>query len=154
MKMLGITIIVALTMFVANVLAADTTATVNVLDALCGISGATSIDFGSMGRGIPSSDVISTVTASGDTEPSVTLSGTNWCSGVECLFTMVVDQTHWSLDQGIQYNSMTTLKTDPGDVLLGTFDLDVGTPVYFKLEIPSPQAAGSYSQTITFTASC
>jgi hypothetical protein len=53
----------------------------------------------------------------------------------------------------VAYGSMTALTTS--GVSIGQ-QVSYGSPktVHFKLQIPNDQAAASYSQTITFTATC
>jgi hypothetical protein len=115
----------------------------------CGLS-AGDINFGSVKTGEISLEKTVTLTNTGNSPTtSLTIKGIDW-SGVG---TMSVGQTHWFLTSGQPYSSMTPLTTS--DVPLGQ-QVSPGSPlpVYFKLQIPGGQTQGSYSQTITFTASC
>jgi hypothetical protein len=148
MKKIILVITLALAILSVNVLAATSTASVTV-PASCGLA-ATDVNFGSLSTGATSGDVTSTVSMpSGNTPVTPTISGTAWTGGTG----MVVGQTHWYMTASQPYGTMTTL-TGTG-VSIGQ-QVSYGSPktVYFKLQIPNDQAAASYSQTITFTASC
>jgi hypothetical protein len=141
--------LVTIAMLSVNVVAAQPvntatpTASATVL-AVCGIS-ATNVAFGSIIPG-DSSETSSTVSMpEGNTATtSLTVKGTAWTGGTG----MPVGQTSWKTS-GSYAALETTESASIGSVSFGN-DL----PVDFKLDVPAGQAAGSYSQTITFTASC
>ena len=149
-KMIILTsMILAMAALAANVLAATSTASVTV-PASCGLA-ATDIAFGSLSTGATSSDVTSTVSMpSGNTAVTPTISGLPWSGNPSG--SMVVGQTHWYMSD-VAYGSMTTLTNAP--VSIGQ-QVSYGSSktVHFKLQIPNDQAAASYTQTITFTATC
>jgi hypothetical protein len=62
---------------------------------------------------------------------------------------MPVGQTDWSVGTGWK-GPLTTSNVNTGT------NVAPGSPLttYFKLTVPSGQATGAYTQTITFTGSC
>lgn len=151
--------VLALTVLAVNVLAATSTASVTV-PASCGLA-ATNIDFTSLAPGTTSSDVTSTVSMpSGNTPEIPTIQGTDWCTGTFSGSTcgtpptplISAGQTHWYMTD-VAYGSMTALTTSGVSI---EQSVGFGSPktVHFKLAIPAGQTAASYTQTITFTATC
>ena len=117
----------------------------------CDLS-ANDISFGSLSQNEISGDVVSTLTNNGDLAiTSISVNGTDWDANSGFL----VSQTHFSLLSGQPYGTMTSLSTQPqGLSLTGFLEQLANLPVYFKLQVPSHQAAGDYHQTITFTFDC
>jgi len=119
----------------------------------CDLS-ANDISFGPLSQNQISNDVTLTLTNSGSFDinsDSISVSGTDWDANSGFL----VSQTHFSTSPDQSYETMTSLSTQPqGLGLTGLFEQLASIPVYFKLQVPSHQAAGDYHQTITFTFGC
>lgn len=148
MKKIILAITLAMAMFSVNVLAATSTASVTV-PASCGLA-ATDIDFGSLTTGATSGDVTSTVSMpSGNTVVTPTIQGTIWTGSG---WSMPVGRTHWYLSD-VVYDSMTPL-TSSGISIGTSVSYTSSKTVHFKLQIANDQAAASYTQNITFTATC
>lgn len=149
MKKIILAITLAMSILAVNVLAATSTASVTV-PASCGLA-ATNINFGSLGVGSTSGDVTSTVSMpSGNTAVTPTIQGIAWAGTPSG--SMVVGQTHWYMSD-VAYGSMTALTTS-GVSIGASVSYGSSQTVHFKLAIPAGQAAATYSQTITFTATC
>jgi hypothetical protein len=119
----------------------------------CGITATGSIFFGDMIQGttVQSADT-TTVTNTGNVQVTPKISGdywygSQWVSGNP--YWMPVEKTQWSLPTP-SWNFLTgTLAT----VTTLTNHGDTAT-VYYKLVVPAQQATDTYTQAITFTASC
>jgi len=123
----------------------------NVNAATCGISASPDINFGNLDPGDTSSDYTTSVTNTGtDATTSLSIEGTDWSSGLN---TMDVTQTHWSLSDD-PYGSMDDLNLSPGETLGTNISPQSSVTVHFKLHVELNQVSGTYTQTITFTASC
>ena len=109
----------------------------------CGVS-ATGIAFGTLAPGATVGPKTSTVTNSGNSPTTALyISGTDWTPY------MPVGQTDWRVESS--WNPLTSSNVVTG----ATVPANSGTTnVDFQLTVPSGQATGSYSQTITFTGSC
>jgi spore coat protein U-like protein len=123
-----------------------------VVELVCDIAVSPDLNFSSMKPGDISALDVTTVVSmpTGNTELSPTIEGSPWTGGTG----MLVGQTHY--DETVSndpYVSMSTLTGSPVS-LTGKVKYGTNLPVYFKLAIPAGQAAASYTQTITFTASC
>jgi hypothetical protein len=111
----------------------------------CGITASGPITFGSIIPGTATDgDDISIVSNSGNTPASLGISGTDWTPY------MLVGQTSWSVDNKVNWNTLTGSDVSTGASVsaLGTKDVN------FQLTVPTGQATGTYSQIITFTGSC
>lgn len=114
-----------------------------------------SINYGSLNPGESNDplDKITTITATGNVSLDVTLYGTNMTSGGD---TIVVGQQKYALSSSTAYSSGITLLVDPGAEAeincCKTFSSasKATDDVWWGIEIPNPQAAGSYSGTNTF----
>jgi spore coat protein U-like protein len=148
---LAVTSLFAISAVRAYTNSSDITAQVTV-PAVCTVSlSANSIDFGSVAPGTDtgSNNQQVTVTNGGNTEATnVTIKGNDW-SGPD---TMPVGQTQWATS-AFTYGSGNALTASDAVV---TTNLAAGssTTLYFGVGVPSGQAAGTYTQTITVTMNC
>jgi len=150
-EIIGISAVLAMTILAVNVLAgtggpASITASATV-QPVCGIS-ATDIVFGTVVPSSTVSDKTSTISMPiGNTQTtSLTIKGEDWSDGGSN--SMPVTQTMWK-SSGSYTALETTESASIGQVSFGT-----PLTVNFQLSVPAGQAAASYTQTITFTASC
>ena len=111
----------------------------------CGVTSNTPLNFGTVAVGQTSAEKTVTLTYSGNAPTYVLISGTDW-SGTS----FPVIATHYSLTTPVAYDSMTPLTTSPTSI---DGPISIATSLYFKLKVPTI-AAGTYTQTITFTGSC
>lgn len=159
-KIIGISALLAMTLLAVNVLAVEETVTATASATVLGTCGITAsgIEFGSLvpGQTYTGNDVYSTISMpTGNQVVTPYIKGVDWTDGETNTFG--VGQTHWSLDLEEDYSDMTALTTPElgdGDSLVDTVSHGDPLDVYFKLSIPAGQVAASYTQTITFTASC
>jgi hypothetical protein len=120
---------------------------------VCGISATGSPDFGSMVQGTTSQSGSTTLVANtGNVQVTPKISGANWVgntySGNSNAW-MPVGATQWTVTDWASVVPLTTTPTSIG--VIGTS----GTAtVWYQLTVPSPQPTDTYSQTITFSASC
>jgi hypothetical protein len=129
----------------------SSTTTTTILSTCTLSLNSSSINFGSLNPNDISNDQSLAVTSTGSVATtSFSIYGTDWDDGNG--HTMIVGQTHWDTS-GAVYGSMNTLLVSPGSTLtnLGASSSQI---FHFKLQIPSGQTQGSYTQTITFTAGC
>jgi len=121
--------------------------------ARCGISATGDPSFSSMVQGTTSQSGQTTiVTNTGNVQVTPKISGANWVGSQWIAkddgYWMPVGATQWSLPTP-SWNTLTTTPTSIGTLSpLGT------ATVYYQLTVPSPQPTDSYTQTITFSASC
>jgi hypothetical protein len=114
----------------------------------CGIDSASDVTFGDLKLGSTGTERTSIVSTVGTVNSDMTLYGTDWTTGFE------VGYTHYSLSTGEEYSDMTEVPDSGTSADLGEFVKNAGTPVYFRLSVPTGLSTGGYSQTLTFTASC
>ena len=119
-----------------------------------------SIDYGSLNPGDKNDplDKITTVTATGNISLDVTLYGTQICTDYPTcvIHTMVVGKQKYALSASTAYSSGISLLVDPGA------EAELNCPkttdssnkqtknIWWGIEIPNPQAAGSYTGQNTF----
>ena len=128
------------------------TASVNV-PLYCGISvSPTSISFGSVspGSSVPTNVLVTDTNAAGNTQANVLIDGTVWSSSPN---SFGVSNTLWDTTSQATYNgiALTSSLASTGETLAASAGSNT---LYFGLAVPSSQAAGTYSQTITIENSC
>jgi len=119
----------------------------------CGISATGVISFGDMVQGttVQSADT-TTVTNTGNVQVNPLISGANWVGSTypgNSNAWMLVGATIWSLPTP-SWNYLTGTPTSIGTL---TNNGDIAT-VYYQLTVPANQPTDTYTQTITFGATC
>jgi hypothetical protein len=120
---------------------------------VCGMTATGSPAFGNMVQGTTvQSGITTTVTNTGNVQVNPLISGVNWVgstySGNSNAW-MPVGATQWTDTIWANVVPLTTTPTSMGAIgIAGT------ATVSYQLTVPSPQPTDTYSQTITFTASC
>ena len=128
------------------------TASVNV-PLYCGISvSPTSISFGSVspGSSVPTNVLVTDTNAAGNTQANVLIDGGNWISGSN---SFGASNTLWDTSSQATYagTPLTLTPVSTGETLAASAGSNT---LYFGLAVPSSQAAGVYTQTITIENSC
>lgn len=127
------------------------------VSSLLALAVTNSIDYGNLDPGAKNDplDKITTVYATGNVSLDVTLYGSNMTSDSNSI---AVSQEHYALASSTPYSSGTALGLSPGSKVelnvCKTFSSSniANKNIWWGLAVPDPQAAGSYSGTITFTA--
>lgn len=154
-KIIGISaVVLAMALLAVKGLAVNVDASVTV-PGTCGLSvtGGSSIAFGSVVTGTTSGNQTVNVknTGSVPTNPAIsngfTVLGTHWTGGPG----MDVGYTDVSDDDGSTWSALTLAAQQ---IYSGIVSNGATVNPQFQVSIPEGQAAASYSQTITFTASC
>jgi hypothetical protein len=130
------------------------------VNSLLALEVTNAINYGSLNSGDKNDplDKITTVTATGNVSLDVTLYGTNMCTDYPtCLVhTMAVGKQKYALSSSTAYSSATSLLVDPGA------EAELNCPkttdssnkqtkdIWWGIEIPNPQASGSYTGSNTF----
>jgi hypothetical protein len=130
------------------------------VNSLLALDVTNSINYGSLNPGDKNDplDKITTVTATGNISLDVTLYGTNMCTDYPtCIdHTIAVGKQKYALSTSTAYSSGTALLVDPGA------EAELNCPkttdsankqtkdIWWGIEIPNPQAVGSYSGQNTF----
>jgi len=114
----------------------------------CGLSATGDVDFGTMIQGHMSQSSSTTAVANtGNVPVTPEISGTDW-KGVYGN-TMPVGATAWTTTVWSNAIALTITPTS-----IGTVGIGGSTTVWYQLSVPFSQPTDTYSQTITFTASC
>jgi len=120
----------------------------------CGMTATGSPNFGSMVQGTTSQSGITTlVTNTGNVQVTPKISGANWVGTLWNTqgdgYWMPVGATQWTDTIWANVVPLTTTPTS-----MGVIGISGTATVSYQLTVPSPQPTDSYSQTITFGASC
>jgi len=120
----------------------------------CGMTAIGSPDFGSMVQGTTSQSGITTlVTNTGNVQVTPKISGANWVGTLWNTqgdgYWMPVGATQWTDTIWANVVPLTTTPTS-----MGVIGISGTATVSYQLTVPSPQPTDTYSQTITFSASC
>ena len=140
-------IIIATVVIPAIATSQDITGSVTIVECTVGMTlGSTSLNFGSLIKGGTSDIQEISLNISGTGTPCISyipvnIRGTNWAAGA---YTMPVGQTKYA------YNDVPSIVLTTSDVLVGNLGNSI-LPIKFRLDVPSDQVAGIYSQTITIT---
>ncbi|MDD5164295.1 MAG: DUF2341 domain-containing protein [Patescibacteria group bacterium] len=127
------------------------------VNSLLGLDVTATINYGSLGAGAKNDplDKTTTVTATGNVSLDVTLYGVNMTSGGN---NIAVGKQKYALATSTAYASGTSLLVDPGATAqlncCKTFSSGskATKDIWWGLEVPSPQAVGTYTGSITFSA--
>ncbi|MCX6821777.1 MAG: hypothetical protein NTW30_03285 [Candidatus Aenigmarchaeota archaeon] len=120
----------------------------------CGISTSGSPDFGSIVPGaVKQSGITTLVTNTGNVQVTPLISGANWVGTKYATlldgYWMPVGATQWTDTIWANVVPLTTTPTS-----MGVIGISGTATVSYQLTVPSPQPTDTYSQTITFGASC
>lgn len=148
------------------ILGIDVTASVTV-NKQCGLDSPTGSETVSFGHVLENSVTVSvntvaaTLTSNTNAETTVTIGGTDWCTGTflsdgtcdnPSTPSMLVGKTAWSLDSGSSWHDL-AIKTSPATLFTSSTPSHSETTT-FKLDVPTVQPAGAYGQKITYDFSC
>jgi hypothetical protein len=119
----------------------------------CGLSlDSATVDFTTMSPGDTSTMDANyvVITNDGNTATDVSINGTAWTSTGS---SFVVGKTHWANDTGSNYATKAVMTGSPE---VAQYALAGGSyfSLYLDLNIPNPQDAGAYTQTVDITSSC
>jgi len=120
----------------------------------CGMTAIDSPDFGSIVPGaVKQSGITTLVTNTGNVQVTPLISGANWV-GIKYAtlfdgYWMPVGATQWTDTIWANVVPLTTTPTS-----MGVIGISGTATVSYQLTVPSPQPTDTYSQTITFGASC
>jgi len=110
----------------------------------CGIS-ATDVSFGSVNPGSSSTLKDTSVTNSGDTSASLTISGQDWTDGAG--HNMTFSQTFWN-------TTSAPVALTNSFVSVDTIAPSIPFVIHLSVQIPARQFAATYNQIITLEATC
>jgi hypothetical protein len=131
------------------------TASVNVPSS-CGLDAGDNLNFGSVQEGETSDVASTTVKNTGNTLADVDVSGSDWSDGDSNSFD--AGNTEYRCvnlpGSGCDVTTFTSLTETPTESNFAQLDGQETLTGEFKVNVPEGQPAGSYSQTITFTADC
>lgn len=159
MKIIPIVAIIATIVVVSTTIPAAYAqdATVESTATILAVCGAATvpltIDYGILAPNQESADESLAISNTGNTDASMSLSGTDWNTAT-ITSAMLVSATHYSLTAGVEYDDKTALSGTPAEVTtlgpLGSAD----TFWQLRAVLNDPAATGLALQTVTVSATC